>query len=96
MAQQKRDIAAEKETADNLEVGPGVVATKSQAKGAGGGILIGVVVGAVIGLVVGMIAGGAAMWIAPIVFAVAGAVALGVFGGYVKSQDTREKSRADV
>ena len=96
MSQEGRDIAGEKETADNLEVGPGVVATKSQAKGAGGGILIGVVIGAVIGLIVGAIAGGAAMWIAPVVFAVAGAVALGVFGGFAKSQETREKSRADV
>lgn len=96
MAQHGRDVARESETAEHLEVGPGVVATKSQAQGAGGGILIGVVVGAVIGLIVGVIAGGAAIWIAPIVFAVAGAVALGVFGGYARSQNTREHSRADV
>ena len=96
MAQPGRDIGREKETADNLQVGPGVVATKSQAKGAGGGILIGGLIGAVIGLVVGLVAGGAAVWIAPITFAIAGAVALGVFGGFAKSQDTREKSRVDV
>ena len=96
MAQHGRDMVRESETADHLEVGPGVVATKSQAQGAGGGILIGVVVGAVIGFIVGAIAGGAALWIAPIVFAVAGAVALGVFGGFLKSQETRETSRADV
>ena len=92
----QRDTVREAETAEHLEVGPGVVATKSQAKGAGGGIAIGVVVGAVIGLIVGVIAGGPALWIAPIVFAVAGAVALGVFGGFAKSQSTRETSRADV
>jgi hypothetical protein len=77
-------------------VGPGVVATKSQAQGAGGGILLGTVIGAVIGFVIGAIVGGAAIWIGPIVFAVGGAVALGVFGGYAKSQETREHSRADV
>ena len=96
MAQHGRDVVREAETAEHLEVGPGVVATKSQAKGAGGGILLGVLVGAVIGFIVGAIAGGAALWIAPIVFAIAGAVALGVFGGFAKSQETREASRADV
>ena len=96
MSQQGRDVGREKETAEHMEVGPGVVATKSQAKGASGGILIGGLIGAVIGFVVGLIAGGAAIWIAPIVFAIAGAVALGVFGGFLKSQETREDSRVDV
>ena len=96
MAERIRDIEREHETAENLEVGPGVVATKSQAQGATGGLALGAVVGAVIGLIVGVIAGGAAVWIAPIVFAVGGAVALGVFGGYAKSQQTRESSRVDV
>ena len=96
MAQGARDIDREKETAEHLEVGPGVVATKSQARGASGGILLGVVIGAVIGFVIGVMVGGPAVWIAPIVFAVGGAVALGVFGGYAKSEATREHSRTDV
>src|SRR5688500_19852122 len=79
VAQQGRDIAREKETADHFTGGPGVVATKSQAQGATGGFLIGAVVGAIIGGIVGLIVQGPALWIAPIVFAVGGAVALGVF-----------------
>lgn len=96
MARGARDVERESETAEHLEVGPGVVATKSQARGATGGIVVGAVIGAVIGFVIGLIIGGPAVWIGPIVFAVAGAVALGVFGGYAKSEDTREHHRADV
>ena len=86
----------ESETADHLTVGPGLVATKSQAQGATGGFVIGTVVGAIIGLVVGIIFKGPAIWIAPVVFAVGGAVAAGVFGGFYKSQNTREESATDA
>lgn len=91
-----RKTPAEAEAADHLTVGPGLVATKSQAKGAGGGFLIGAVVGAVIGLVIGLVAQGPVLWIAPIVFAVGGGVASAVFGGYYKSQETREESATDA
>lgn len=71
-----------REEASGLTAGPGVVVTKTQAKGASGGILIGGLIGAVIGVVVGVIAGGGIILIiATIAFAVAGAVAGGVSGG---------------
>ena len=98
MSQQPERVKspAESEAADHLTAGPGLVATKSQARGASGGILIGAIVGAVIGLVVGLVVQGPAVWIAPIVFAVGGAVASGVFGGFYKSQETREQSPTDA
>ena len=96
MAQAQRDIEREKETADHLTAGPGLVATKSQAEGATGGFLLGAIAGAVIGFVIGALVGGSALWIAPIVFAVGGAVAMGVFGGIQRSWKKREDSRVDV
>ncbi len=89
-------IQEEEETTEHLTGGPGVVATKSQARGALGGIAVGAIIGAIIGLVIGLIAQGATIWIAPIVFAVGGSVAAGVFGGYFNSQQKRERSAADV
>ena len=96
MGQTERDVAREEETADHFTGGPGVVATKSQAQGASAGIFAGAAIGAVLGLIVGLFLQGSAIWIAPIVFAVGGAVALGVFGGFLKSQQTREHSRVDT
>lgn len=93
---ERTKTAAEAEAADHLTVGPGLVATKSQAKGASGGFLIGAIVGAIIGLVVGLVVQGPAIWIGPIVFAVGGAVASAVFGGYYKSQETRRDSATDA
>ena len=97
MGQAGRDLATEKEAADNMTVGPGVVATKSQARGALGGVVVGVIVGAIIGLIIGaIIPGQSSLVIAPIVFAIAGGVAVGVFGGIFNSQSKRERSAADV
>ena len=93
---ERSKTAAEAEVADHLAAGPGLVATKSQAKGASGGFIIGAVVGAILGLLVGLIFQGPALWIGPIVFAVGGAVAFAVFGGYYKSQETREGSSTDA
>src|SRR5687768_11759346 len=83
---------AESEAADHLTAGPGLVATKSQAQGATGGFAIGAIAGALIGLLIGLLVGGSAVWIGPIVFAVGGAVASAVFGGFYKSQEKREQS----
>jgi predicted lipid-binding transport protein (Tim44 family) len=95
-ASEESKTAAEAEAADHLTVGPGLVATKSQAKGATGGFLIGAVIGAIVGLIIGLVFQGPALWIAPIVFAVGGAVASAVFGGYYKSQETRAGSPTDA
>ena len=91
-----QSIREEEETAEHLTGGPGIVATKSQARGALGGIVIGAIVGAIIGLIVGLLLQGPSIWIAPIVFAVGGLVAAGVFGGYFNSQRKRERSAVDV
>jgi len=67
-------VRAHSET-DSFTGGPGVVATKSQARGAVIGAVVGAIVGAVIGLLVGL------LFDEPIVTAVVGAVALSVVGG---------------
>jgi hypothetical protein len=94
----REELSAQRDEAtQGLTGGPGVVATKSQAQGATAGIAIGSLVGGIIGLVVGLIAlEGAAIAIPIITFAVGGAVAAGVFGGFFKSQKTREDRSADV
>jgi hypothetical protein len=97
MADREERSAQRDEATQGLTGGPGVVATKSQAQGATAGIAIGAIVGAIVGLVVGLIAlEGGAIAIPVITFAVGGAVAAGVFGGYFKSQKTREDRAADV
>ena len=70
--EQRKDVAAE---TDSMVGGPGVVATKSQARGALTGALIGAVVGAILGLIVGVLVD------LPVVTTIVGAVAGGVFGG---------------
>jgi uncharacterized protein YcfJ len=80
-----------REEADGFTAGPGVVMTKSQAKGASGGLLIGGLIGAVIGVLVGAIAGGGLVLIvATVAFAVAGAVAGGVAGGITRPMSHTE------
>jgi hypothetical protein len=69
---ERREIASE---ADSMVGGPGVVATKSQARGALFGAGLGAVVGAVLGLIVGSLVD------LPVVVTIVGAVAGGVFGG---------------
>ena len=70
--------AARAET-DSFTGGPGVVATKSQARGSLFGALIGAVVGALLGLVIGLLAD--VLVVGLVVGAVAGAVVGGVAGG---------------
>jgi ABC-type branched-subunit amino acid transport system permease subunit len=97
MADREERSAQRDEATQGLTGGPGVVATKSQAQGATAGIAIGVIVGAIVGLVIGLLAlEGAAITIPVITFAVGGAVAAGVFGGYFKSQKTREDRSTDI
>lgn len=77
--------------ADGFTAGPGVVMTKTQAKGATGGIVLGAIAGAIVGLIVGLIAGGGTVLIITVIaFGVAGAVAGGVSGGISRSMDSTE------
>jgi hypothetical protein len=75
------------EEGDSFTGGPGVVATKSQARGGAAGAFIGLLVGGGVGALIGalFLDGGSAMVITTIVGAVAGAVSFGVFGGILNS-----------
>ena len=85
-----------KQEADGLVGGPGLVATESQSKGAGAGILLAGVIGAVIGAIVGAIAfGTTGLIICAIVGAVAGAVFGGTAGGFVRTR-TKENPRRSL
>jgi hypothetical protein len=82
---------------ESLTMGPGLVVTKSQARGAGVGLSIGAVVGALAGTLVGLaLFDGIPALIMIICGAVAGCVAGGVFGGIAggssKSQLGYEKA----
>ena len=85
------------EEGDSFTGGPGVVATKSQARGSLAGIVIGTLLGALLGFLVGsFLEGGRGMIIAVIVFAVAGATAGGVSGGFMRPRKKLPDSDADV
>lgn len=80
---------------DALVTGPGVVATKSQARGGAVGIIVGAIVGALLGLVIGIFVD--AMVVTIIVGAVAGAVFGGVAaGGQNPKQKLGRGSEGDV
>ena len=98
MAETQR-VASEREMhreADSFTGGPGVVATKSQARGGLGGIVVGVIVGAILGLIVGAVLGGSGTVIAVIAFAVAGGVAGAVLGAYTRTKNKVTETGADV
>ena len=69
---QRRELASE---TDAMVGGPGVVATKSQARGAAFGVVVGAIVGAALGLLIGL------FFDLALVTTIVGAVAGGVFGG---------------
>jgi len=74
-----------KQEAEHLTGGPGVVATKSQARGSLAGLLGGVIVGALIGVLIGLLLfdGTVGVVITTIAFGVAGATFGAVSGGFV-------------
>lgn len=95
----ERKIASETEMhreADSFTGGPGVVATKSQARGGLAGIAVGVVIGAILGLIVGAVLGGSGIVIAVIAFAVAGGVAGAMLGAYTRTKNKVTNTGADV
>ena len=81
----EREMAQE---GDSFTGGPGVVATKSQARGALTGISLGAIAGAIIGAILGAIIFGGVSGIAitAICLAVAGAVFGAVTGGNVNAK----------
>jgi hypothetical protein len=85
------------EEADGFTGGPGVVASKSQARGSLGGIVAGAIVGAILGLVVGALffEGSLGLVIAVVAFAVGGATFGGVAGGSFAPRKKLEGSEAD-
>ena len=96
------DVRAEKETtqeeAEHFTGGPGVVATKSQARGATGGIVAGALLGALVGFLIGalMFEGARSIAITTIAIAVAGGVFGAVAGGIGRSMKKLERTDADV
>ena len=85
------------EEADSFTGGPGVVATKSQARGGIAGIAIGAVIGALLGVLVGaLFLQDRGVIIAVIAFAVAGSVAGGTTGGFLRPTRKLPPSDADV
>ena len=84
------------EEADSFTGGPGVVATKSQARGSIAGAVIGAIVGALLGLVIGLLAD--VLVVGIVVGAVAGAVVGGVAGGGQNAKRARQTKpdEADV
>src|SRR5687768_8037606 len=82
--------------ADHVTVGPAtVLGTKSQTRGAFGGVLVGALIGAVLGAIVGALIGGTGFVIALIVFAIGGAVVGFVSGGYAKPEKELTTGEAD-
>ena len=96
------EVRGKKETtqeeAEHFTGGPGVVATKSQARGATGGIIVGALVGALVGFLIGAMVfeGARSIIIATIAIVVAGAVFGAVAGGIGRSMKKLERTDADV
>jgi hypothetical protein len=96
------DVRAKKEKtqeeAEHFTGGPGVVATKSQARGATGGIIAGALVGALVGFLIGAMVfeGARSIIIATVAIAVAGGVFGAVAGGIGRSMKKIERTDADV
>jgi membrane associated rhomboid family serine protease len=84
--------------AEGFTAGPGVVASKTQARGSLAGVLIGVVVGAVLGIIIGVAVFDAnrSVVITAVAVAIAGAVFGGVTGGFVGPRKKLEGTEADT
>ena len=89
---------ATQEEAEHLTGGPGVVATKSQARGASGGIVAGALLGALVGFLIGalLFEGARSIAITTVSIAVAGGVFGAVAGGIGRSMKKLERTDADV
>ncbi|MDP9067608.1 MAG: hypothetical protein M3N53_04545 [Actinomycetota bacterium] len=86
------------EEAEHLTGGPGVVASKTQARGSLAGLVGGLVVGAILGAIVGVLffQGTLGIVISVIAFATGGATFGGLAGGSFAPRKKLEGSEADV
>ena len=75
---------------DSFTGGPGVVATKSQGRGAMAGAIVGALVGALLGVVIGLLVDNIVVGI--VVGAVAGSVVGGVAGGGQNAKRARQNN----
>ena len=91
------DQAEQREELAGVVAGPGVVASKSQARGSVAWASAGAIIGAVIGLIAGLISssGSSGIAIFVIAFAVAGLVAGGVSGGIARPRQKLDGDEAD-
>jgi F0F1-type ATP synthase assembly protein I len=88
-----------RDEAESFTVGPGVAASKSQARGSLAGIVAGTVVGAVLGLLVGVVAfseSTRALVISVVAFAAAGMTFGGVVGGFLRPRQKMRHTDADT
>ncbi len=85
------------EEAEHLTGGPGVVASKTQARGSIAGVVVGAVAGALIGLIVGVLffEGALGITVSVISFATGGATFGGLAGGSFAPRKKLEGSEAD-
>ncbi len=85
------------EEAEHLTGGPGVVASKTQARGSIAGVVVGAVAGALIGLIVGLLffEGTLGITVSVISFATGGATFGGLAGGSFAPRKKLEGSEAD-
>ena len=92
---------ARQEMADELEgvvAAPGVVASKSQTQGGGGGLLLFGFIGLVLGVLLGLVAFGGstqAVVISAVAFAFAGGTAGMLIGGFTAPRKKLEGTEAD-
>jgi uncharacterized membrane protein len=86
-----------KQETEHLTGGPGVVATKSQARGSLVGLVAGVVAGALLGALIGLLIfeGALGVAITTIAFGVAGATFGAVSGGFVAPRKKLGPTEAD-
>jgi hypothetical protein len=86
-----------KQEAEHFTGGPGVAATKSQARGSLVGLAAGMLVGALLGALVGLLIfeGTLGVVITTIAFGVAGATYGGVTGGFVAPRKRLGPTEAD-
>jgi outer membrane lipoprotein SlyB len=96
--QPEQQMATMAEEAEHFTGGPGVVATRSQARGAVSGFLLGAVGGALLGLLIGalLLEGTRSIVISTVSLAVAGGVFGAMAGGIGRSMRKLDRTEADT
>ncbi len=86
------------EEAEHFTGGPGVIATKSQARGGLGGTVLGAVIGAVLGLVAGALffEGTPGVVISVVAFAAGGGTCGAIVGAFVRPRQKLEGSETEA